>query len=94
MVRLPQRTQEHILQGESIQFIKQILLPSEWIIESGQKDYGIDLVVEIVINNSVTGADFLMQVKGTDTPKIIEGEYITYRCKTGTLQYFLERPEF
>jgi hypothetical protein len=92
MVRLPQRTREHVLEGESIKFIEQSF-PPEWIIESGQKDYGIDLLIEIVRNSDVTGAHFLMQIKGTDLPKITESKYITYRCKTSTLQYFLERHE-
>lgn len=92
MVKLPQRPRAHVLQNESITFIKQSF-PSEWIIESGQIDYGIDLIVEIVKNGDVTGAHFLLQLKGTDSIKILRNEDITYRCKTRTLQYFLERPE-
>jgi hypothetical protein len=92
MARLPQRPREHVLDDESRQFISQIL-PSEWIIESGYKDYGIDLVVEIVRNSNVTGAHFLLQLKGTDSLETLKSGYVTYSCETSTLRYFLERPE-
>ena len=92
MARLPQRPREHILDDESRKFIGQVL-PSEWIIESGYKDYGIDLVIEIVKNGNVTGAHFLVQLKGTDSIEILKSGYISYSCETSTLQYFLERPE-
>ncbi|PWB50543.1 MAG: hypothetical protein C3F13_16455 [Anaerolineales bacterium] len=92
MVRLPQRPREHILDDESRQFIRQ-MFPSEWIIENGYKDYGIDLVVEIVINGNVSGAHFLLQLKGTDSLEILKSGYISYSCNTSTLQYFLQRTE-
>jgi len=68
-------------------------LPAEWLVEDGWEDYGIDLVIEIVRNDQITGAIFLMQLKGTDALTIRSGGYISHRCKTSTLAYFLERPK-
>ena len=92
MSRLPKRTRAHVLEEESRQFVEQIL-PSKWVVESGQKDYGIDLVVEIVRGEYVTGAHFLMQLKATDELAVRKNECIAKACKTSTLRYFLQRPE-
>src|SRR5262245_13461857 len=92
MKDLPLRPRQHVLENETLNFVKQIL-PTEWIVSDGGKDYGIDLVVEIVENEQVTGAHFLMQLKGTDEINIQKDEYIVHSCKVSTLKYFLERPE-
>jgi hypothetical protein len=92
MTKLPQRPRPHILEAESRKFVKNIL-PAEWIIEDGQSDYGIDLVVEIVETANVTGAHFLMQLKATDNVKKRKGDFISHSCRSSTLRYFLERPE-
>jgi len=92
MKNLPQRPRQHVLENESRIFTKQIL-PTEWIVEDGQNDYGIDLVVEIVKDSCVTGAHFLMQLKSTDKLAVSKDGYIIHPCSTSTLQYFLERPE-
>ena len=59
---LPKRPKEHILEDKSRDYIKRIL-PPDWNVET-VNDYGIDLHVELVIDNQVTGAHFLMQLKG------------------------------
>jgi hypothetical protein len=92
MARLPKRTRGHALEAESHQFVKGVL-PPEWIVESGQKDYGIDLAIEIVRAGYVTGAHFLMQLKATDRLLVRRRKYVAHTCKTSTLRYFLERPE-
>lgn len=92
MSRLPKRPRQHIIEKKSRQFVERIL-PAEWLVESGQDDYGIDLVVEIVVDEQVTGAHFLMQLKGTDELTVREGGYIAHNCSTSALRYYLERPE-
>ena len=96
MSRLPQRPRQHVIEEESREFVKQIL-PAEWIVQDGQKDYGIDFTVEIVLtsgkSDDVTGAVFLMQLKGTDHLRTIRAQYVTYLIKTSSLRYYLERPE-
>jgi len=92
MGKLPKRTRTHVLEEESKQFVRQTL-PAEWIVESGEKDYGIDLVTEIVRGECITGAHFLIQLKATDKMKVRQKGYIAHVCKTSTLRYFLQRPE-
>jgi hypothetical protein len=92
MSKLPERTRQHVIETESRQYVRNVL-PPEWLVEDGEKDYGIDLVIEVVKNEQVTGAIFLMQLKGTDVLVVRDGEYIAHRCKTRALAYFLERPE-
>ncbi len=92
MNSLPKRTRSHVLDRKARDYVKQIL-PPEWIIQDGQEDYGIDLVVEIVKDEQVTGALFLMQLKGTDSLTVRKRGYVAHPCKTSTLMYFLQRPE-
>lgn len=92
MKKLPQRPRSHVLETESRIFVQQIL-PAEWIIREISSDYGIDLEVEIVDNDVVTGAHFLIQLKSTENLVTNKKGYISHSCKTSTLQYYLERSE-
>ncbi|MBI3168200.1 MAG: DUF4365 domain-containing protein [Chloroflexi bacterium] len=92
MKKLPQRPRSHVLEAESIMFVKQIL-PMEWVISERKTDYGVDLEVEIVENSNVTGAHFLMQLKSTDKLIVNKKGFISHSCNTSTLQYYLERSE-
>lgn len=91
MARLPKRTRKHVLEEESKRFVENII-PAEWSITKPDNDYGLDLQVEIVLNENVTGAVWSIQLKATD--KIVyKDNHIIHRCKTSTLNYFLSRPE-
>jgi len=90
VVRLPKRPREHVLESESERFARRIL-PPEWIAEKRAHDYGIDLQVEIVQNESVTGARFCVQLKGTDGLKVRKKAYIAHPCATSALFYYLQR---
>lgn len=92
MKKLPQRPRSHVLETESMQFVQKSF-PKEWIIEKGQSDYGVDLIIEIVEDDSVTGAHFLIQLKSTDNLVINKKGFVSHSCNTKTLQYFLERTE-
>ena len=81
-----------MIDEEALDFVKSVL-PKEWIREEIKKDYGIDLTVEIVLDEQVTGAYFSIQLKGTDKLKVRQAGYIAHSCETKTLRYFLERPE-
>lgn len=92
MGKLPKRPREHVIDEEALDFVKSVL-PKEWIREEVKKDYGIDLTVEIVLDEQVTGVYFSIQLKGTDKLKVRQAGYIAHSCETKTLRYFLERPE-
>jgi hypothetical protein len=92
MSKLPKRPRQHTLEKLSRQHVESIL-PPEWIVEGFENDYGLDLQVEIVKNEQVTGAHFYIQLKSTDHLVVRKDGYIAHPCKTSTLRYFLERPE-
>ncbi|HCK65710.1 MAG TPA: hypothetical protein DHW49_05545, partial [Anaerolineae bacterium] len=92
MKKLPKRPISHILEEDSLKFVKRTF-PKEWIVEEIKNDYGVDLELEIVENEEVTGAHFLIQLKSSNSLVINKKGFISHSCKTSTLQYFLERPE-
>lgn len=89
---LPQRPQQHVTDTRAQKFVEDIL-PDEWIFQKSTTDYGVDYQVEIVQDGSVTGAHFLIQLKGTEHLVVRKGKYISHSCETSTLNYFLQRPE-
>jgi len=88
---LPQRSRSHVLEKLSRQHVEDIF-PVEWVVRSVEQDYGLDLSVEIVSGESVTGCEFSIQLKATDSLKT-SGDYVLHRCKVSTANYFLRRPE-
>jgi len=58
------RPESHVIADEAVAILTG-LLPSEWISRTIQKDYGLDLEVELVDGDEVTGARLWFQVKGT-----------------------------
>jgi len=92
MPGLPRRPRTHVLETESKTFVRNVLPPT-WIIDDTRADYGLDLYVEIVNGEELTGAYFSMQLKATDELVVRDGDYLSHQCKTSTLRYFLERPE-
>jgi hypothetical protein len=92
MTKLPKRPRQHTLEALSERYVKSIL-PPEWIAQRTEQDYGLDLQVEIVKDEHVTGAHFTIQLKATDQLKVRKKSYIAHSCETSTLRYFLERSE-
>lgn len=62
----PKRTREHELEDESRVKLASSL-PSEWVVRSMEKDYGIDTEVEIFVQGEPTGLVFKAQLKGTES---------------------------
>lgn len=89
--RLPKRPRPHVLEALSRHHVERVL-PAEWICTPVSTDYGLDMRVEIVEDEQVTGPEFSMQLRATDRPNISDDNVI-HRCKVSTAQYFLRRPE-
>ena len=89
--RLPKRTRAHVLETLSRQHVESIF-PPEWVHRRVEDDYGLDLRVEIVAGESVSGREFAVQLKGTDRLRT-SGEDVLHSCKVSTAHYFLHRPE-
>jgi hypothetical protein len=81
-----------VLESLSRQHVKGIF-PPEWICRRVEEDYGLDMRVEIVAGEKVTGLEFSVQLKATDRLET-SGDFVVHRrCKASTAQYFLHRPE-
>lgn len=67
---MPKRTRSHQLEDISIAEFQR-LLPDEWVCRSKDKDYGIDLEVEVFDEQgNSTGLLFYVQLKATDSKEI------------------------
>lgn len=64
-MELPQNHRNHVLERKSVKFFNQCM-PDEWVVNEIPNDYGIDLSVEICINNQLTGLNFSVQLKSTE----------------------------
>ncbi|KAF0844154.1 uncharacterized protein DUF4365 [Methylovorus glucosotrophus] len=91
------RTHQHITDTRSIRRVLN-LLPDHWVIRDlTERDYGIDLTVEVFEKNGInihgdtyssTGAMFHIQVKGTASKlKHKRGRYISFPLDKGAIEY-------
>lgn len=87
---LPRRPADHVL-GDVAESYVAATFPDEWIVRKIASDYGLDLEVEIVLNERVTGATFSVQVKGTDQQ--LHDDLVSVRLETRSINYWRRRPE-
>ena len=59
------RPDNHITGDYAIRKILSSLIPEEWTISTPEADYGLDMLIEVVIDNTTTGKFFFIQSKGT-----------------------------
>ena len=80
---MPKRTRSHRLEDLSVQKLEQCL-PDRWVVRRKDKDYGVDLEVEIFDEtDEATGLIFYVQVKATDDS-----------TKAGTLSMKVDRLDY
>ena len=93
-MEFPKRIDTHI--SESISFnVVSSVLPKKWIVrEVTERDYGVDLYVELVNNDgSVTGDMVALQIKSTQTIKFNSRNLSTFSgVKKSTVNYWLGLP--
>lgn len=86
------RTRQHVMEEESERIFK-ASIPPEWIVRNIPTDYGIDIEVEIVEQEIVTGKRFWIQLKSSEFFEIKKDssgkKYISYSAKTNLLEYAL-----
>lgn len=90
----PKRITTHISESRSFDIVSKVL-PSQWIIrEITERDYGIDLYVEIIKDDGfVTGDLIALQVKSTENIQFSkEGNFILGGIQRTTLNYWLGLP--
>jgi Domain of unknown function (DUF4365) len=86
MVRFPQRPASHVSGDEAVQCFLSAC-PAEWVPSQAQRDYGIDVRLEIVREGGVTGEEFLVQIKGRQRA-IPKGRVIA-KIEQPTINYWL-----
>jgi len=72
------------------QLLFQQSLPCSWIVRQLKPDYGLDYEVEIVADEKPTGISFYVQLKGTTSPKYINGS-LTLSFEADKLIYYFEK---
>jgi tetratricopeptide (TPR) repeat protein len=87
---MPQRPREHVLEEESRKAFESAI-PSEWTIQKQDPDYGIDLQVNIFENEQATSQFFYVQLKATDSIKVLT-QAPTFTFKTERLLYYQTLP--
>lgn len=92
-MRFPQRAPEHIIESDSLTILRKSL-PSEWVVrELSERDYGIDLYVELVGKDLVLAGEMVaLQLKGTKKLNFVNGQATFKKIKRETLNYWLSLP--
>jgi hypothetical protein len=90
----PKRDITHIIERQALEILTQ-QLPKEWIVrEMTERDYGIDLYIEIIKEDKqVTGDLVAIQVKGKSKIEFgCDDTFTFYTIKKTTLNYWLNLP--
>ncbi len=89
------RSKNHIIGDKAVSFIKERIIPSEWVVREFTPDYGIDLDIELFEENekgySAVGEHVLIQVKGTENAQYGSFELEGRICKV--LKFRIETNE-
>lgn len=93
----PKRDKKHVMESESVKIFTNIM-PSHWVVRSfTERDYGIDLVVEIAEDDNMTGKLFTCQLKSIEKLKNLTCYNINsssftywYALPTTTFVFFIE----
>lgn len=87
----PIRHPNHVLETECNKYFL-CCIPNEWCCDKPEHDYGIDYIVNIAINNRITGLNFSVQLKSMhETPASAASVSIT--LKQSTLNLYNARLE-
>lgn len=84
----PLRIDSHQLEEASHNFFVS-LLPRAWMYEKPSNDYGVDLRVELVKGQMVTGLELMVQLKSSAEES--RGDYETAKIKTKTYNYLWDK---
>lgn len=92
-MKFPKRAPEHIVESRSMTLLR-LHLPEEWVVrEVTERDYGIDVYVEIVNDDLAMSGDLvLFQVKGRSEAEESPSGFVVSGIKRETLNYWLRLP--
>ncbi len=85
--KLPQSGRNIELEALSFRHLRNVL-PPVWSYTTPERDYGVDLIVEIIENGLATGLQFNVQLKASDKLKTTQ-DHVIHRCRVSTANYLL-----
>lgn len=88
MSNFPQRPKSHINGDEAVRIFTSCCSP-DWIVSPVQPDYGLDLRIELVRNNQVTGEEFYVQIKGRQQIQTSDNQPVEIEISQSTINYWL-----
>ncbi len=84
------RPKQHEIDDAACRLFEQSL-PREWVYRPLPKDYGIDGEVEVFRDGKSTGIIFKVQVKGTESPRVLSGgRSISFSLGVDDIAYYLD----
>lgn len=89
----PKRVEQHVSEKRSLTIVKDTF-PERWIVrEVSERDYGVDLYVEIVDSDGLLRGDMIaIQLKSKKELKFKGGKFGLAGVKRSTLNYWLSLP--
>ena len=85
-LKYPQRHPSHALADESEGFFKS-RLPTNWVLNKPQNDYGQDLRVELTEDGQIKGCELVIQMKASEKPSGNDKYEKIEGLKTSTYNY-------
>lgn len=86
---MPKRTNEHRVETESFNIVRELVMDEAIFRELSERDYGIDGLLEFFDKDgTVSGESILVQVKGSRSLKVNNGFVSTPSISTETVRYW------
>lgn len=89
---MPKRTNEHRVETESNNILRELIVSVAIFRELSEKDYGVDGVIEFFNSDgSMCGAEVLVQIKGSRNVPVKKGLVKTPSIRTDTISIGLKK---
>ncbi|MER2906828.1 DUF4365 domain-containing protein [Morganella morganii] len=91
---MPKRTNEHRVETESINIVRELVVDEAIFRELSERDYGVDGLLEFFNNDgTMSGENVLVQVKGSRNITVKKGFVRTPPIKTETVKYWSRKKQ-
>ena len=85
---LPQRPKSHVVGDKAVELFIAACDPA-WVVALVNKDYGLDLRIEVTRGGYVTGEEFVVQVKGRTSVRVKDNLTPHADVRQTTVNYWL-----
>ncbi|WP_122499884.1 DUF4365 domain-containing protein [Pseudomonas viridiflava] len=91
---MPRRTNEHKVETESINIVRELVVDDAIFRELSERDYGVDGLLEFFNKDgTISGEVVSVQVKGSRNVKVSKGSVRTPSVKTETVRYWTRKKQ-